>query len=77
MGADVYANNRYNAFKAAVAKVIAAFPDVCMTPPSPPAGPLPIPYPDTSFSKDMKDGSKLVKIGGKPVMLRDQSFYAT
>ncbi|MFQ5650080.1 MAG: PAAR-like domain-containing protein, partial [bacterium] len=54
-----------------------AFPDVCLSPPSPPAGPIPIPYPDTSFSKDMKNGSRTVKIKGKEIMLKDKSFYKT
>lgn len=77
MSVDVYANNSEVACKAGSAKVIASFPDVCMTPPPPPAGPLPVPYPNTSFSKDMKNGSSTVKINGKPVMLKDQSFYKT
>jgi hypothetical protein len=75
MGAEVYANGNSIACKAGGGKVIAAFPDVCLSPPSPPAGPIPVPYPDTSFSKDMQDGSKTVLIGGKEVMLKDQSFY--
>ena len=57
--------------------MIAAFPDVCLSPPSPPAGPVPVPYPNTSFSKDMQNGSKTVMIKGKEVMLKDQSFYKT
>ena len=75
MGCEVYANSDEIACKAGDGKVIAAFPDVCLSPPSPPAGPVPVPYPDTSFSKDMKNGSKTVKIKGKEVMLKDQSFY--
>ena len=66
-----------SACKAGDGKVIAAFPDVCLTPPPPPAGPIPVPYPDTSFSKDMKNGSKTVKIRGQEIMLKDQSFYKT
>ena len=77
MGCDVYANSDEIACKAGDGKVIAAFPDVCLSPPSPPAGPVPIPYPNTSFSKDMKNGSKTVKINKKEVMLKDQSFYKT
>jgi Toxin PAAR-like domain len=75
VGAEVYANTNAIACKAGDGKVIAAFPDVCLSPPSPPAGPVPVPYPDTSFSKDMQNGSKTVMIGGKEVMLKDQSFY--
>jgi Toxin PAAR-like domain len=77
MGCEVYANGDEIACKAGDGKVIAAFPDVCLSPPSPPAGPIPVPYPDTSFSKDMQNGSKTVKIKGKEVMLKDQSFYKT
>jgi hypothetical protein len=77
MGCDVYANNNEIACKAGGGKVIATFPDVCLSPPSPPAGPIPVPYPDTSFSKDMKQGSKTVKIKGKEVMLKDKSYYNT
>lgn len=75
MGTEVYANGNEVASKASQGKVVAAFPDVCMSPPAPPAGPLPVPYPDSSFAKDMRKGSKSVKIAGQPVMLRDQSYY--
>src|SRR3954463_13939207 len=77
MGCDVFANGNEIACKAGANKVIAEFPDVCMSPPSPPAGPIPIPYPDTSMSTDMKNGSKTVMIKGEEVMLKDQSFYKT
>lgn len=77
MSCDVFANDNEIACKAGDGKVIAAFPDVCLSPPSPPAGPIPIPYPNTSFSKDMMNGSKTVMIKGKEVMLKDQSFYKT
>lgn len=77
MGNEVFANGNEIACKSGDGKVIAAFPDVCLSPPSPPAGPIPVPYPDTSFSKDMKKGSKKVKIDGKEVMLKDKSFYKT
>jgi len=77
MSCDVYADNAEIACKAGDGKVIASFPDVCLTPPPPPAGPIPVPYPDTSFSKDMQNGSKTVMIKGEEVMLKDQSFYKT
>jgi|SRR5882672_4094139 len=77
MGCDVYANGDEIACKAGSGKVIASFPDVCLTPPPPPAGPIPVPYPDTSFSKDMQNGSKTVMIEGQEIMLKDQSFYKT
>lgn len=77
MSRNVFANGMEIAAKAGDGKVISAFPDVCMSPPAPPAGPIPVPYPCTSFSKDAASGSSSVKIGGKPVMLRDQSYYKT
>ncbi|NOU21936.1 MAG: DUF4150 domain-containing protein [Methyloglobulus sp.] len=77
MSNEVFANGNEIACKSGDDKVTASFPDVCLSPPSPPAGPIPVPYPDTSFSKDMQNGSKTVKIDGKEVMLKDQSFYKT
>lgn len=75
MSHEVYANGNEIAGEAGMGKVIAAFPDVCMSPPSPPAGPLPIPYPNTSFSSDLKEGSQTVTLGGKPAALSQQSYY--
>lgn len=45
--ADVYANGLEISGKAVQAQTIAAFPDVCFTPPQTPATPpgVPIPYP--------------------------------
>ena len=77
MGKGVFANGMEIAHKSGNNKVIAAFPDVCMSPPSPPAGPIPVPYPDTSMAGDLKKGSKKVKIGGQPAALHGQSFYKT
>src|SRR5688572_855418 len=56
-------------------KSICAMPDVCLSPPSPPAGPLPIPYPNTAMSSDTSDGSKTVKIGGDEAGLKNASHY--
>lgn len=75
MSHEVYANGNEIAGQAGMGKVIASFPDVCLSPPGPPAGPLPIPYPDTSFSTDLKEGSKTVRLGGKPAALAQQSYY--
>ena len=44
MGCEVYANSDEIACKAGDNKVIAAMPDVCLSPPSPPAGEL-VPQP--------------------------------
>ncbi len=75
MSHEVYAGGWEIAAKAGMNKSIARFPDVCLSPPSPPAGPIPIPYPNTSFSSDLKKGSKTVELGGKPAALAQQSFY--
>jgi hypothetical protein len=54
-------------------KVTSAFPDVCKTP-STPAGPIPVPYPNTAMSSDTKEGSKKVKMDGNPTMLKESNF---
>src|SRR5262249_36689914 len=71
----VFANLWQIAAKSGNNQSLARFPDVCLSPPSPPAGPIPIPYPDTSFSSDLKEGSDTVKIGGEPAALAQQSYY--
>jgi hypothetical protein len=76
MGCNVFANDNEVSCKASDGKVIAAFPDVCNSPPSPPAGPIPIPYPVTSMASDTTDGSTTVKINGQPIMLKDQSYFS-
>lgn len=50
-------------------------PDVCLSPPTPPAGPLPIPYPNFSDASKTDGGTKSVKIGGKGIGLKNQSTY--
>ena len=75
MSCSVFANDNEIACKAGAGQVIAAFPDVCLSPPSPPAGPIPVPYPDSSFAKDTKNGSRSVQIKNKEIMLKDTSFY--
>ena len=75
MSNEVYANGREIACKAANGKSICAFPDVCLTPPSPPAGPIPIPYPNTGMASDTDGGSKTVLISGQEVMLKDLSDF--
>ena len=76
---EVFVNNREVACKAAEGKSVAAFPDVCFTPPrtqgSPPG--IPIPYPNTAYAKDTANGSKTVMITGKQVVLKDKSYFKT
>lgn len=73
MANSVFANGREIACKAGAGKSIAAFPDVCLSPPSPPAGPLPLPYPVTAMASDTTKGSKKVKISKKEVILKNKS----
>lgn len=79
MGCDVYANGMSIACKAADGKTIAAFPDVCFTPPLTPATPpgVPIPYPNTAMASDTSKGSKTVMISDQEVMLKNKSVFKT
>lgn len=79
MANEVYANNREISCKAASGKSIAAFPDVCFTPPQTPPMPLgiPIPYPNTGLSKDTTKGTRTIRITRKEVMLKNKSYYKT
>jgi hypothetical protein len=75
MTKNVFAGTWEIAAENGMNKSIARFPDVCMSPPSPPAGPIPIPYPDTSFSSTLKSASTTVLIGGKGAALAQKSYY--
>lgn len=77
MANEVYANGREIACKAGAGKTIAAFPDVCFTPPENPATPpgVPVPYPNTGSASDTTDGSKTVMISGKEIMLKHISYF--
>ncbi|WIF70068.1 HNH/endonuclease VII fold toxin-2 domain-containing protein [Metapseudomonas otitidis] len=79
MGNQVYANGMEISCKAADGKSIAAFPDVCFTPPQAPPTPtgVPIPYPNTGLASDTTSGTRTVKITGKEVMLKDKSYFKT
>lgn len=78
MSNNVFANGREIACKSGSGKVIAAFPDVCFTPPDkvPPTPPgVPIPYPVTSMASDTNKGTKKVLISSKEAMKRDASNF--
>ncbi len=77
MGKNVYANGMEISGKAADNQSISALPDVCLSPPSPPAGPIPIPYPNFSQASDTTNGTSTVKIGGKEAGQKDKSYYGT
>ncbi|ETX30244.1 PAAR-like domain-containing protein [Roseivivax isoporae] len=73
----VYANKLEVSCKAQANMVIAAFPDVCMTPPENPATPpgVPVPYPNFGFDSDTDKGTGTVKIGGKTVNQKNKSYF--
>ncbi|MCX7888212.1 MAG: DUF4150 domain-containing protein [Rhodobacteraceae bacterium] len=73
---DVYANGREVSGKATPNKTIAAFPDVCLSPPSPPAGPIPIPYPNFGMASDTTDSCTTVFVKGKEAGKKNASKYA-
>jgi hypothetical protein len=72
---SVFANMMEISGKAQKHKVMASMPDVCLSPPSPPAGPIPIPYPNFALASDVTGGTRTVKIGGKEVSMQDKSSY--
>lgn len=71
----VFANGLEISGKAVGAKTIAAFPDVCMTPPENPATPpgIPVPYPNFAMAGDTEKGTGKVKIKDKTVNLKNKS----
>src|SRR5690242_9181728 len=54
-----------------------AFPDVCLSPPPPPTGPMPIPYPNNLKASDLTGGSSTVKVDGAETGLEDASSVST
>lgn len=73
---DVFANGREVSGKATPNKTIAAFPDVCLSPPPPPAGPVPIPYPNFGMASDTSDGCSSVFVKGKEAGKKNASKYS-
>ncbi|MBZ9936337.1 DUF4150 domain-containing protein [Mesorhizobium sp. BR1-1-16] len=50
--------------------------DVCLSPPPPPAGPVPVPYVNMLQSSDLTQGSASVKVQGTPTALENSSQVA-
>lgn len=75
METHVYINNREASSKASDGVSKAVFPDPCWTPPSPPAGPIVVPYPNTAYASTMKDGTITVFICNSMVAKEDISFF--
>jgi hypothetical protein len=75
MSKNVFANGKEISAKDDDNQSICAMPDVCLSPPSPPAGPIPIPYPNTAEASDTDGGTRTVKIGGAEVGMKNSSNY--
>jgi len=73
-GSETFTNGMEISTQQNNGEATAAMPDTCISPPSPPAGPVPVPYPNTSSASDTQKGSKKVKIGGKQIMLKGAQF---
>jgi len=71
----VYINGREAVHKGCGGMAI-AFPDVCLCPPGPPAGPVPVPLTNTVQAKDLAGGALTVVIQGHPAGHKD-SYFAT
>ena len=76
MGKNVFANAREMSCAKDDTHVLGAMPDVCLSPPSPPAGPVPIPYPNFAQASDTSKGARSVQVGGDQVGKEGESNYS-
>ena len=76
MGLTVYAEGMGLFHKGSGGRGVAPG-DVCLTPPPPPAGPLPIPYVNMCSASDLDKGSSTVLVDGEPTALEDASNIST
>ncbi len=72
MGQTTFVNSRGIAHKGSGGMSM-AFPDVCKTP-APPAGPIPIPYPNIAQASDTSDGPTKVKTDGEMPMVKGAKY---
>ncbi|HZL17791.1 MAG TPA: DUF4150 domain-containing protein [Polyangia bacterium] len=70
---NVFANGRAVVYGGSQGQSV-AFPDVCLCPPTPPAGPVPTPLPNTVQAPDLKGGAATVLTGGKPTGKKSSYF---
>ncbi|WP_127958460.1 PAAR-like domain-containing protein [Serratia microhaemolytica] len=77
MSTHVYINNHEACSKSSRGASNGAFPDPCWSPPSPPAGPVVIPYPNSSKASDLTKGTSTVFIKRSMVAKEDRSYFAT
>lgn len=72
---NVFANGLEVSGKKTTNKSAPAMMSVCLSPPSPPAGPIPIPYPVTDMASNTTDGTGSVVINKKEVGKKNGSNY--
>ena len=75
MSKNVFANGREVSAAQDDNASLAAMPDVCLSPPTPPVGPIPIPYPNFSKAADTSEGTRTVKVGNREVGVKNTSNY--
>ena len=73
MGDTVFINGRAAVHAGSAGKSI-AFPDVCLCPPTPPAGPIPTPLPNNVQAADLDGGASSVLIEGNPMGKQSSNF---
>jgi hypothetical protein len=73
MGDKVFINGRAAVHQKSAGKST-AFPDVCLCPPTPPAGPVPAPLTNLVVAMDLAGGARSVKIEGTPAGKRSSFF---
>jgi hypothetical protein len=74
MAGPVFINGRAAIYKGCKGQAV-AFPDVCFCPPGPPAGPVPVPLPNTVVAADLEGCAVTVTIDGQP-MAHMKSYFA-
>jgi hypothetical protein len=74
VGDTVFVNGRAVVHATSAGQSI-AFPDVCLCPPTPPAGPIPTPLPNTVMAADLAGGATSVLTEGNPTG-KQSSFFA-
>jgi hypothetical protein len=72
---NVFANGREVSAAKDDNQILGAMPDICLSPPSPPAGPIPLPYPNFAKAADTNDGTRTVKIGGDQAGIKSDSTF--
>jgi hypothetical protein len=75
MSDTVFANGMAVVHAGSSGKSMMAFPDVCLCPPSPPAGPVPTPLANTASAADLSGGATSVTVDGNPIA-KKSSFIA-